>query len=78
MKMIWAVVRSSKVGDITRQLKEIGASGCTVYPVRGYGECRNEFDWSTLEYLSTCTGRDEAGLMVMISWCMIGGLIESI
>lgn len=38
MKMIWAIVRSGKVGEITRQLKEIGASGCTVYPVRGYGE----------------------------------------
>jgi nitrogen regulatory protein PII len=38
MKMIWAVVRSSKVDLIARELKSIGVSGCTVYPVRGYGE----------------------------------------
>lgn len=38
MKMIWAVVRSSKVEPIARQLKSMGVSGCTVYPVRGYGE----------------------------------------
>lgn len=38
MKMIWAVVRSDKVELIARQLKKIGVSGCTVYPVRGYGE----------------------------------------
>ncbi|MFQ5683312.1 MAG: P-II family nitrogen regulator [Candidatus Binatia bacterium] len=38
MKMIWAVVRSDKVELIARQLKRIGVNGCTVYPVRGYGE----------------------------------------
>jgi len=38
MKMIWAVVRSSKVEPIARALKKIGVSGCAVYPVRGYGE----------------------------------------
>lgn len=38
MKMIWAVVRSDKVELIARQLKSIGVSGCTAYPVRGYGE----------------------------------------
>ncbi len=38
MKMVWAVVRSDKVEPIARQLKGIGVSGCTVYPVRGYGE----------------------------------------
>ena len=38
MKMIWAVVRSSKVEATARALKKIGVSGCTVYPVRGYGE----------------------------------------
>lgn len=38
MKMIWAIVRSDKVEMIARQLKSIGVSGCTVYPVRGYGE----------------------------------------
>ena len=38
MKMIWALVRSSKVEEIARRLKKIGVSGCTVYPVRGYGE----------------------------------------
>lgn len=38
MKMIWAVVRSGKVEAVTRQLKKIGVSGCTTYPVRGYGE----------------------------------------
>ena len=38
MKMIWAVVRSDKVEQIARQLNKAGISGCTVYPVRGYGE----------------------------------------
>jgi len=38
MKMVWAVVRSDKVELIARQLKKIGVGGCTVYPVRGYGE----------------------------------------
>ena len=38
MKMIWAVVRSSKIDAIAQALKNIGVSGCTVYPVRGYGE----------------------------------------
>jgi len=38
MKMIWAVVRSSKVESVARALKSIGVTGCTVYPVRGYGE----------------------------------------
>lgn len=38
MKMIWAVVRSEKVARIARQLKDRGVSGCTVYPVRGYGD----------------------------------------
>ena len=38
MKMIWAVVRSDKVELVARQLKSIGVSGCTVYPVLGYGE----------------------------------------
>ena len=38
MKMIWAVVRSDKIEQIARQLNKVGVSGCTVYPVRGYGE----------------------------------------
>lgn len=38
MKMIWAVIRSGKVESVARELKSIGVSGCTVYPVRGYGE----------------------------------------
>ena len=38
MKMIWAVVRSDKIEQIARQLNKAGVSGCTVYPVRGYGE----------------------------------------
>ena len=38
MKMIWAVVRSEKIDQIARQLNKAGVSGCTVYPVRGYGE----------------------------------------
>ena len=38
MKMVWAVVRSDRVELIARQLKKIGVGGCTVYPVRGYGE----------------------------------------
>ena len=36
--MIWAVVRSTKVEAIARALKKVGVSGCTVYPVRGYGD----------------------------------------
>jgi nitrogen regulatory protein PII len=46
MKMIWAVVRSTQVKAIAQALKEIGASGCTVYPVRGYGE-----EWHVYEPL---------------------------
>jgi nitrogen regulatory protein P-II 1 len=38
MKMIWAVVRSDKIDQIARQLNKAGVCGCTVYPVRGYGE----------------------------------------
>ena len=38
MKMVWAVIRSSSVDRVTRALKTIGVSGCTVSPVRGYGE----------------------------------------
>ena len=38
MKMIWAVVRSDRVGAVARALKSIGVSGCTVSRVRGYGE----------------------------------------
>ena len=44
MKMIWAVVRSSKIDAITRSLKKIGVSGCTVYPVRGYGDQWNLYE----------------------------------
>lgn len=36
--MIWAVVRWDRVKLIARELKKIGLTGCTVYPVRGYGE----------------------------------------
>lgn len=46
MKMIWAVVRSSQVKAIAQALKEIGVSGCTAYPVRGYGE-----EWHVYEPL---------------------------
>ena len=46
MKMIWAVVRWSKMKSIAAALKEIGVSGCTVYPVRGYGE-----EWHVYEPL---------------------------
>lgn len=46
MKMIWAVVRSSEVKTIAQALKEIGVSGCTVYPGRGYGE-----EWHVYEPL---------------------------
>jgi nitrogen regulatory protein PII len=46
MKMIWAVVRSSQVKAIAQSLKDIGVSGCTVYPVRGYGE-----EWHVYEPL---------------------------
>ena len=44
MKMIFAVVRSSKVDTITRSLKKLGVSGCTVYPVRGYGDQWNLYE----------------------------------
>ena len=46
MKMIWVVVRSSHVKEIAAGLKEIGVGGCTVYPVRGYGE-----EWHVYEPL---------------------------
>ena len=38
MKMIWAVIRSSRVEPVTRALKSLGVSGCTVSRMRGYGE----------------------------------------
>jgi nitrogen regulatory protein PII len=37
MKMVWAVVRSSKADSIAERLKSIGVGGCTVTRVRGYG-----------------------------------------
>jgi nitrogen regulatory protein P-II 1 len=46
MKMVWAVVRSSKVDEVARRLKIIGVSGCTVSPVRGYGD-----EWHVYEPL---------------------------
>jgi nitrogen regulatory protein PII len=38
MKMVWAVIRSSKVDTVARRLKSIGVNGCTVSSVRGYGD----------------------------------------
>ena len=38
MKMVWAVIRSDKIAAVARRLKNIRISGCTVFPVRGYGE----------------------------------------
>jgi nitrogen regulatory protein PII len=38
MKMVWAVVRSTKIDTVARRLKSIGVNGCTVSSVRGYGE----------------------------------------
>jgi nitrogen regulatory protein PII len=46
MKMIWAVVRSSKVDEVAACLKSIGVSGCTVSRVRGYGD-----EWHVYEPL---------------------------
>jgi nitrogen regulatory protein P-II 2 len=46
MKMIWAVVRSSKVDEVAARLKGIGVSGCTVSRVRGYGD-----EWHVYEPL---------------------------
>jgi len=46
MKMVWAVVRSSKVDAVAGRLKSIGVSGCTVSRVRGYGD-----EWHVYEPL---------------------------
>jgi nitrogen regulatory protein PII len=46
MKMVWAVVRSSKVDEVAGRLKSIGVSGCTVSRVRGYGD-----EWHVYEPL---------------------------
>jgi nitrogen regulatory protein P-II 2 len=46
MKMVWAVVRSSKVDEVAHCLKSIGVAGCTVSPVRGYGD-----EWHVYEPL---------------------------
>ena len=46
MKMVWAVIRSSKVEAVGRALKDIEIRGCTVFPVRGYGE-----EWRVYEPL---------------------------
>ncbi len=36
--MIWAVIRSASVEPVSQTLKSMGVTGCTVSPVRGYGE----------------------------------------
>ncbi len=36
--MIWAVIRSASIEPVAQALKTIGVTGCTVSPVRGYGE----------------------------------------
>jgi nitrogen regulatory protein PII len=41
MKMVWAVVRSSKLDEVAGRLKSIGVSGCTVSRARGYGDERH-------------------------------------
>jgi nitrogen regulatory protein P-II 1 len=46
MKMVWAVVRSSKVDEVAARLKSIRVSGCTVSRVRGYGD-----EWHVYEPL---------------------------
>jgi nitrogen regulatory protein P-II 1 len=46
MKMVWAVVRSSKVDEVAGRLKSIGVSGCTVSRIRGYGD-----EWHVYEPL---------------------------
>ncbi len=46
MKMVWTVVRSSKVDEVARCLKSIGVTGCTVSRVRGYGD-----EWHVYEPL---------------------------
>jgi len=46
MKMVWAIVRSSKVDEVARCLKSIGVGGCTVSRVRGYGD-----EWHVYEPL---------------------------
>ena len=38
MKMIWAVIRSANIEPVTRALKSLGVTGCTVSRIRGYGE----------------------------------------
>ncbi len=38
MKMIWAVIRSSKIDLVANELKHAGIEGYTVYPVKGCGE----------------------------------------
>lgn len=46
MKMVWAVVRSSKIDEVAGHLKSIGVSGCIVSRVRGYGD-----EWHVYEPL---------------------------
>ncbi len=46
MKMVWAVVRSSKLDEVAGRLKSIGVSGCTVSRARGYGD-----EWHVYEPL---------------------------
>lgn len=46
MKMVWAVIRSTKVDTVARRLKSIGVNGFTVSSVRGCGE-----EWHVYEPL---------------------------
>ncbi|MGH9857535.1 MAG: P-II family nitrogen regulator [Acidobacteriota bacterium] len=46
MKMVWAVIRSTKVDTVAQRLKSIGLNGFTVSSVRGCGE-----EWHVYEPL---------------------------
>lgn len=46
MKMISAIIRSSKVNEVAHRLKNMGVPGCTAFSVRGYGD-----EWHVYEPL---------------------------
>ena len=51
VEMIIAIVRSDKLEEVEKRLRELGVDGISVSKVKGYGEYRNFFapDWMTEE-----------------------------
>lgn len=44
MKLLWAVVRSDRAGEVVAALKRLGVPGCSVSNVKGYGRGWRVYD----------------------------------